>query len=89
MLLLNASATQTRRRRYAAALVALLTILATLLYFNSSLIPPRTALGSDFIYRGPDAEDKAIVMARMGYEDVSWVAEELPEYVRSLYPNAT
>lgn len=89
MLLLNASATQTRRRRYATAVVALLTILATLLYFNSSLIPPRDSLGSDFIYRGPDAEDKAIVMARMGYEDVSWVAEELPEYVHLLFPRAT
>lgn len=84
MSLFSAAVTQTRGRKYGVALAALLMMaLMTLLYFDSSVIRPRGQSGSDFIYKGPGAENKAVVLAHMMYEDVSWVAEELPEYVSS------
>lgn len=43
------------------------------------LWPPAIDYGSQYILKGPQAEDKVIVMAKMEAEDVSWVAEELPE----------
>ncbi len=34
---------------------------------------------SGYISKGPQAEDKVIVMGRIEGEDVDWVARELPE----------
>lgn len=79
MSLLSASVPKARRRTSATTVVALLTILVTLLYFHLSVIRTKNATGSDFIYKSPYGEDKAVVMARMSYEDVSWVSEELFE----------
>jgi hypothetical protein len=35
--------------------------------------------GSSYIFKGPFAEDKVIVMARVTGENVSWVGAGLPE----------
>jgi hypothetical protein len=35
----------------------------------------------DYIYRGPESEDKVVVLAKTHSEDISWVMNELPEYV--------
>ena len=35
----------------------------------------------DYIYRGPESEDKVVVLAKIHSEDVTWVMNELPEYV--------
>ena len=37
--------------------------------------------GRAWIYKGPEAQDKAVILAKMKTEDVGWVSSELPEYV--------
>jgi hypothetical protein len=41
--------------------------------------PYRVRYGSQYIFKGPHAEDKVIVMAQMEGENVDWVSEELQE----------
>ena len=38
-------------------------------------------LQKDYIHRGPESEDKVVVLAKTHSEDISWVMNELPEYV--------
>jgi len=38
------------------------------------------SLQKDYIYQGPESEDKVVVLAKTHGEDVSWVMNELPEY---------
>lgn len=40
-------------------------------------------IGSDWIEKGPLAEDKVVVIAKMTNESVDWVSENLQEYVLS------
>jgi hypothetical protein len=35
----------------------------------------------DYVYRGPESEDKVVVLAKIHSDDISWVMNELPEYV--------
>lgn len=63
-------------------LVSLGFFLKTNAHFNFPL-----ALGQNpkaWIYSGPEAEDKAVIMAKIQGDDVSWVFEHLPEYVPSV-----
>ena len=39
------------------------------------------SLQKDYIYRGPESEDKVVVLAKTHSEDISWVMNELPENV--------
>lgn len=32
-----------------------------------------------WIYKGPEAQDKAVILAKLKTEDVSWMSTELPE----------
>ncbi|OAP63616.1 hypothetical protein AYL99_02843 [Fonsecaea erecta] len=38
-----------------------------------------------WIYRGPEAEDKAVILAKIKAEDVSWVTNELPDWQQAIY----
>lgn len=41
--------------------------------------------GSSYIHAGPNATDKAVVMARVATEDVDWAYTELPEWQVAIY----
>lgn len=41
--------------------------------------PSQVQHGSQYIFKGPQAEDKVIVMAQVEGENVDWVSEELQE----------
>ncbi|KIW91936.1 uncharacterized protein Z519_06918 [Cladophialophora bantiana CBS 173.52] len=40
---------------------------------------------SAWIYKGPVAEDKVVILAKIKAEDVSWVASELPDWQHAIY----
>lgn len=68
---------------FCAITISLLTI--QYLYLTGKL--PSISLGSfenndgSFIYAPPEAEDKVVVMAKMGDDNVDWAYEQLPESV--------
>ena len=74
------------RFSYRIALVVAIFVLVALRLFlwTSSDFSFRLRLGNNpkaWIYSGPEAEDKAVVMAKIQSDDVNWVFEHLPEYV--------
>lgn len=78
---------QSRRGKLLFAIIAALTFVLSI--FSLWHTYTRTAnypLGDysfqkDYIYRGPESEDKVVVLAKIHSDDTSWVMNELPEYV--------
>lgn len=50
---------------------------------RSGLIPDRT--GSDWIGKGPEAEDKVLVLAKTVNETVDWVTDQLHDWQHAIY----
>ena len=83
------------RLRYCFALVATILVLVTLGLLcktnadfhlrlqigNVSTEPNHSNDSKAWIYSVPVAEDKAVILAKIHGEDVSWVFDHLPEYV--------
>jgi len=42
-------------------------------------VPMADIIGNDWIVKGPDAEDKVIVIAKMAEENIDWVTNDLKE----------
>lgn len=73
-------------------LAAILFVVLLLSFFRTSL-PSVSGFWIDtssghraWIYKGPDAQDKAVILAKIKSEDVSWVSQELQEYG---FPNSS
>ena len=47
---------------------------------KSDLPQNADVIGSSFIAKGPEAEDKVIVIAKMKEENVDWLFDDLKEY---------
>ncbi|KIX98829.1 uncharacterized protein Z520_05290 [Fonsecaea multimorphosa CBS 102226] len=78
------------RHRYSwlAATVSLVSITLFFWSSHSNFLDFRTRLSgsnSAWIDRGPEAEDKAVILAKIQTEDVSWVLNELPDWQKAIY----
>jgi hypothetical protein len=72
------------RIRWLFAFIAVLIFLGSLRYLRQRIRPwidPGPVTGSPFIYKGPDAQDKVIVMAKIANQTVDWAFEGLKELV--------
>jgi hypothetical protein len=77
------------RKYQGTAAILLITLFSLSLYylrgsaqyygFPSNRYHPGYRKGSSFIKKGPLAENKIVVLARVEGEDANWVDEELPE----------
>lgn len=70
-----------RRKAVVYSTVTLFVLLY--LWLSGSLSsPPRTSeddYDNPYVYKGPKAEDKVLVLAKIKKERVDWVRKELPE----------
>ncbi|OQU93522.1 hypothetical protein CLAIMM_00021 [Cladophialophora immunda] len=78
------------RNRYSWLATAALLVSIILFLFNkhSSFLSLWIRLaGSDraWIYKGPEAGDKAVILAKIKAEDVSWVLSELSDWQQAIY----
>ena len=74
------------RLQYRLASVAAISVLVALGFFlrKSPDFHVRLEPGNNpkaWIYSGPEAEDKVVVMAKIQSDDVDWVFDHLPECV--------
>jgi len=70
-------------RRKAVVFSAVTLFVLLYLWFSDPLFSPRRTSEDDYdnpyVYKGPQAEDKVLVMAKIKRENVNWVRKELPE----------
>lgn len=72
----------TIRRHGRLSLATILTLLAWFLVYNGLRSPHSRGMtaNNDGIWRGINAGDKAIILAKTKAENISWLSTELPEY---------
>lgn len=70
-------------RRKAVIFSAVTLCILLILWLSPSLSQPQRTLREDYdnpyIFKGPKAEDKVLVLAKIRKENVDWVQKELPE----------
>lgn len=75
-----------RPRSFVSAFAVLIFITLCLWRFgpgNPRLSVAEFDANRSYTYRGPEAGDKVVVCAKTAKEDISWIEQELPEYVLS------
>ncbi|KAK6383034.1 hypothetical protein LTS17_003704 [Exophiala oligosperma] len=74
-------------RFYVVAVILFLFFLSFFLDTDSELNLPLAFRQNPqaWIYSGPEAEDKAVIIAKIQSDDVSWVFEHLPDWKQAIY----